>query len=331
MSGDGPTAGSLFSGIGGLDLGLERAGFQLRWQVERDEWCRAILARHWPGVRRHRDARALVGPELEPVDLIAGGFPCQPVSIAGRRRGVDDERWLWPEFARVIRLLRPRYALVENVPGLLTAGGGFGSILGDLAESGYDAEWQCIPASAVGAPHLRWRVFLLAYPERAAIRGDAGGLAGEAGAGAGEGSQRDRFWLDDGAGCPALAHAERKRLPARDGPIPSEPGRAYRRDMAMVEPGRQGRLHTGEGPAGVGVTGPGSRDNPSPGDTGFRVFAGGEIRVSQWWAIEPDVGRVAHGIPRRVDRLRGLGNAVVPQVAEAIGRMILAADPELGR
>src|SRR5439155_9652602 len=96
------------------------------------------------------------------VDVLCGGFPCQPVSFAGRRRGTADERWLWPEFARIIRLLRPRYALMENVPGLLV-GGGMAEVLGDLATCGYDAEWDCIPAAAVGAPHLRYRVFIVAY------------------------------------------------------------------------------------------------------------------------------------------------------------------------
>src|SRR5437868_15209237 len=111
------------------------------------------------------DVRDLTGTELQPVDLIAGGFPCQPVSLAGRRRGSADERWLWPEFARLIRVLRPRYVLVENVPGLLV-GGGMAEVLGDLAALGFDAEWDCISAAHVGAPHLRYRVFIVAHAAR---------------------------------------------------------------------------------------------------------------------------------------------------------------------
>jgi len=157
--------GSFFSGIEGIGLGLERAGMTCRWQVEIDPYCLAVLRKHWPDVPKYGDIRALTGDELEPVDLICGGFPCQPVSLAGRRRGAADERWLWPEFARLLRVLRPRFALLENVPGLL-AGGGMAEVLGDLAALGFDAEWDCIPAAAVGAPHLRYRVFICAYRNR---------------------------------------------------------------------------------------------------------------------------------------------------------------------
>src|SRR5262249_25050190 len=136
-----------------------------RWQVEVDPYCLAVLRKHWPDVPKYGDIRALTGDELEPVDLICGGFPCQPVSLAGRRRGAADERWLWPEFARLLRVLRPRFALLENVPGLL-AGGGMAEGRGDMAALGFDAEWDCIPAAAVGAPHLRYRVFIVAYAQQ---------------------------------------------------------------------------------------------------------------------------------------------------------------------
>lgn len=153
---------SLFTGIGGLDLGLERAGMTIAGQVEIDPWCRSILAKHWPEVPRHDDVRTCVewwGDRA--VDLVCGGFPCQPVSLAGKGLAQADSRWLWPAFADVIRALRPRYALMENVPGLL--GRGLGDVLGDLAELGYDAEWDCLPAAYVGAPHIRNRVWIVAY------------------------------------------------------------------------------------------------------------------------------------------------------------------------
>src|SRR3990167_7192103 len=135
---------------------------EVRWQVENDSFCSKVLAKHWPEVKRYGDIRTLTGEELESVDLICGGFPCQPVSVAGKRRGTEDERWLWPEFARLLRVVRPRYALIENVPGLLGFGG-MSDILRDLAGLRYDAEWSIIPAAAVGAPHLRGRVFIVAY------------------------------------------------------------------------------------------------------------------------------------------------------------------------
>lgn len=171
------TYGSLFAGIGGIDLGLDRAGMRCLWQVEIDEWCRERLADHWPEVPRFGDVASVGAHNLERVDLIAGGFPCQPVSQAGKRRGQDDERWLWPDFARVVRELRPRFVLVENVSGLLTptrvdhADGSvlgwraapISEVVGDLAALGYDAEWTSIRASEVGAPHERLRVYVVAH------------------------------------------------------------------------------------------------------------------------------------------------------------------------
>lgn len=155
------TFGSLFSGIGGIDLGLEREGFECRWMVELADFPRAVLDKRFPGVVKYADAMALDYRLLEPVDLLVGGFPCQPVSIAGKGLAQADPRWLWPTFERAVRELRPRLVLVENVPGLLSRG--MGDVLGGLAGLGYDAEWDRISASDAGAPHLRNRVFILAH------------------------------------------------------------------------------------------------------------------------------------------------------------------------
>ncbi len=264
------TIGSLFSGIGGLDLGLERAGMEVKWQVENDEYCQRVLAKHWPNVKRYGDVRDCGSDNLEHVDLICGGFPCQPVSCAGQRKGTDDERWLWPEFARIIRELRPRWVLAENVPGLLSIDAGriFGTVLRDLAACGYDAEWDCIPAAAVGAPHRRDRVFILAH---AASR-----QSGERGRKFGRNAidKRSEVVADaNGKGCADI----------------------------------QGQCAT------AGTHG--------------SIFAGTDHRKPEGiWSLEPDVGRVADGVPKRVDRLRGLGNAVVPQVAEWIGRRIVDSE-----
>lgn len=156
------TFGSLFSGIGGLDLGLERAGWTCLWQIEKDSYRRAVLANHWPEITQYEDVTKLDFSNLERPALLAGGFPCQPVSTAGKMLAELDDRWLWPHFARAIRTLRPAFVLVENVPGLLVRG--MANVLGDLAGLGYDAEWQMLPAAFVGAPHLRQRIFLVAYP-----------------------------------------------------------------------------------------------------------------------------------------------------------------------
>lgn len=162
------TFGSLFAGIGGFDLGLERAGMRCLWQCELDPYAERVLARHWPDVLRVRDIRDVNASTVPWVHVLAGGFPCQPVSLNGRRRGTDDERWLWPEFARAIRDLRPRYVLVENVPGLYRR---LGVILADLATLGLDAEWHCIPAAAFGAPHRRDRVWIVAHASQQSTNG----------------------------------------------------------------------------------------------------------------------------------------------------------------
>jgi DNA (cytosine-5)-methyltransferase 1 len=273
-----PTFGSLFAGIGGIDLGLERAGWSCRWQVEWDPFCQHVLAHHWPDVPRYGDITAVDWATVEPVDLIAGGFPCQPWSMAGKRRGTEDDRWLWPEFERTIRELGPRYVLVENVPGLLAGRGGMGAVLGGLASLGYDAEWDCIPASAVGAPHRRDRVWIVAHAYRGGrgeVRqpGDGGTLGG---------------WRDDPADAPAT----------EDGSFVAD----------ADQPGSQGHGRLDREWDGAG-------ERPA-GESGGAV--------NDFWRIEPDVGRVAHGVPARVDRLRALGNAVVPQVVEMIGRRLAA-------
>jgi len=265
----------LFSGIGGFSLGLQRAGMRTVAFCEIDPYCRAVLRRHWPDVPVYDDVRTLTAARLmadhslygwgsgrswrsDPsnsrqqqstfqIDVICGGFPCQDISVAGKNAGITGERsGLWSEYARIVGEVRPKYVLVENVAALL--GRGIERVLGDLAALGYDAEWHCIPASAVGAPHRRDRVWIVAHANGQSLRGD--GCSSRCG-----------------------AHvADAGRLPAQ-------------------------RLQ----------------------------FDLGAIGQRDWWLTEPDLGRVAHGVPARVDRLRALGNAVVPQIPELIGRAIMRA------
>ena len=290
---------SLFAGIGGMDLGLERAGMRCVGQVEIDPFCRKVLAKHWPDVPKWSDIRDFDGSGLrEHPDLIYGGFPCQDISNAGKRAGIDGERsGLWSEYARVVRVLRPRYVLVENVAALL--GRGLDRVLGDLAESGYDAEWDCIPASAVGAPHIRDRLFVVAY---------AAGERRNTRPGVARDEERPRGWRrESGPGGEVLADAE-------------SIGGALRR----AEGERPGRLAGGGSlPHPILARLEGHERGVVAHADGWRQRA--DAAGSDWWAAEPDVGRVAHGVPARVDRLRGLGNAVVPQVAEVIGRAIMLA------
>ena len=169
------TFGSLFAGIGGIDLGLERAGMICKWQVEIDPFRRQVLAKHWPDVERFGDVKDVGKHNLAAVDLIAGGFPCQDISTANQNaEGLQGERsGLWSEFARIIGELGPRWVLVENVKRLLSINDGrdFGTVLKDLARCGYDATWQVLRASDVGAFHRRERVFLIANRDSKRIKG----------------------------------------------------------------------------------------------------------------------------------------------------------------
>lgn len=157
------TIGSLFSGVGGLELGLERAGLgPVLWQAEADSFCRGVLAEHWPDAERFIDVRHVKAGRVRVPDIVCGGFPCQDISLAGTGAGLQGKRsGLWGEFARVISELRPRFVVVENVSALRRRG--LGEVLGHLASCGYDATWDCIPASAVGAPHRRDRLFVVAW------------------------------------------------------------------------------------------------------------------------------------------------------------------------
>ncbi len=340
--------GSLFAGIGGFDLGLERAGFEIAWQVEIDPYCRAILERHFPGARRFEDVREIGAGGLAPVDVLCGGFPCQDLSTAGKGAGIDGARsGLWGEFARLVRELGPRYVLVENVPALLTGKGKrwdrapIGRVLGDLAEVGYDAEWACLSAREFGAPHLRKRVWIVAYPDRADRhgpheRGQEGHLAplsrrgGAPGPGgtAAEGDRRAASGDDAGGGAGggqegtgADPYADPRRLPLvseLDGGSATgreaRPRRKHPDRLRDALPDADG----GGRPQGI-LLGAGPGERAGPGD----ALGRGQLAPPHQWAVEPDVGRVADGVPRRVDRLAALGNALVPQIAEWLGRRIL--------
>ena len=301
------TVGSLFAGIGGFDLGFERAGFQIRFQVEIDEYCRKVLEKHWPDVRRYGDIRTVTS--LPYVDVICGGFPCQDISNAGKREGIDGERSsLWGEMLRCIRLVRPRYVVVENVAALL--GRGMGRVLGDLSACGYDAEWDCIPASAVGAPHRRDRVWIVAYAGSPRRQQNTRSTSGNESANEGRAAQNNNQSECHGKGNGAANVADAAR-----------------------------QLFNGSGNAGtsrrIEFTNGGPRILPDARSTGLPITErqaifgarrgqeGRAIAECDWWAAEPDVGRVAHGIPFRVDRLKASGNALVPQIAEWIARRIL--------
>jgi DNA (cytosine-5)-methyltransferase 1 len=234
---------SLFAGIGGFDLGLEMAGMTCVAQVEKNKWCQRVLHKHWPHVPKWEDIYDVRGSELPAAELVVGGFPCQPFSVAGKRQGKRDDRHLWPEFIRIIRETRPTWVLGENVTGIITMA--LDGVLADLEDAGYSCEAFSIPACGVNAKQ-----------------------------------KRDRVWI--------VAHAKSVGV-ERDRPTGEQVSPVQTRPEIL------GRYRSGSGAAE--------------------------------WPPEPGVDRVANGVPRRVDRIRGLGNAVVPQVVAVLGEAILQADP----
>ncbi len=304
--------GSLFSGIGGLEIGigaaLAEAGIPHRvvWQVEREPFPRSILARHWPEADRNViDVCQAGSANLAPVDLICGGFPCQDLSFAGKGAGIAEgtRSGLWYEYRRIVRELRPRFVVVENVAALLSRG--LGIVLGDMAALGYDARWECVRASDVGAPHRRERLFIVAYSDARGWGARGGSLGGEAGE------------HESGHGG----------------------GVAY----AAVMLGSGGHDHAGsggEGPGSVPESGDGHGDGRAASDGRSTQSGMGGIahglpvrldRIPERWPAGPgeaqhewEAPRVAKGIHDRAARLKGLGNAVVPaQGREAMRRLLL--------
>jgi DNA (cytosine-5)-methyltransferase 1 len=164
------TVGSLFSGIGGFDLGLERAGMEVKWQVEIDPFCNKVLAKHWPDVKRYGDIRNVGKDNLESVDLICGGFPCQPFSSAGKQRGEADDRYLWPEMLRVISEVNPTWIIGENVAGIISMA--IDQVLSDLEGLGFETQAVVVPACSLGAIHIRQRVWILAHSKQGRWRPD---------------------------------------------------------------------------------------------------------------------------------------------------------------
>jgi DNA (cytosine-5)-methyltransferase 1 len=269
-----------------FSLGLERTGgFETVAFCEIEPFPRRVLAKHWPGVPIYDDVRTLTGDVLAgdgiSIDVITGGFPCQDISTAGKRAGIVEgsRSGLWSEIIRLAGELRPSYIIVENVAGLLSGpsekrGGWFGRVLGDLAECGYDAEWENIPASALGAPHRRERIWFVAYPSK----------------------------IYD-AKLESIYCSGQNRQPSYDGQVVANPDNFNAQGQQPSISNAQERRRPLARP-------------PRP----LLASIGG------LWKVEPDVGRVAHGVPSRAHRLRALGNAVVPQIPQLIGEAILRAE-----
>jgi len=305
---------SLFSGIGGIDLAAHRAGFETVAFVEKDEFCQAVLRKNFgSGIPIYGDIRAVDAAGFRGVDLISGGFPCQPWSLAGKQRGAEDDRHLWPEMLRVIALARPAFVLAENVPGLI--GLALDDCLSDLEGEGYATRTLVVPACAVGAPHIRSRVFIIARNMADAggerRQQDASRAPSDEGPDERRSAEADHLTAGDGQGC-------------RDGDVADSD---CERQQEWSEPNGE-PLQYEQQASQRHNSGRRSKATPNTHSQQEGRTAIPRQECGQWLS-EPPVGRVANGIPRRVDRLRALGNAVVPQqvfpILEAIARELRAA------
>lgn len=402
----------LFSGIGGFSLGLESTGgFETVQFVEYDKWCQKILAKNFPNVPITGDIKDYEGQRA---DVVTGGFPCQPFSVAGKRKGTDDNRHLWPEMLRVIKASKPRWVIGENVRNLTSIQEGmvFEQVCTDLENEGYEVQSFIIPASAVEAPHQRYRVWIVGYSKhngsqdrcketRGEKRESEQGrmlesertstqqnVADSENRGREQTKRKRGQSLERGSHDSGGLKTERKEVVTDvantqcDGLTPTEKRGSIEKTIRQESQGENRTLDS-QGASGLSETtrnvansesnqeiselrttesehdkrnsrmeSTSSSNRQSVGDTEQDVADSdikrqqeqwGESSVQQneqweaqksrlecenWWSIEPNVGRVAHGIPNRVDRLKGLGNAIVPQIAYQIGLAILEAEKE---
>ena len=379
----------LFSGIGGFSIGLERAGFKTVAFCEIDEYCRLVLKKHWKDIKIYRDVREITKQQLEKdgcelPEIITGGVPCQPFSVAGKQKGTEDNRHLWPEMFRVIQDFSPKWIIIENVRGLINIQDGmvFESMHIDLANEGYETQSFIIPAAGVGAPHRRDRVWIVAHSElnglsssqeresikktiskesqgqnnsfnitgtsslsiskqimensRRTIRGQQSSRNKES---IGSGASQKTEWS---ANSDSLARSSEREKTMANSTESRSFSKSVRNSKGLEkesqrkkERGNQFTIRTTARSSTVANTKSqqslSTHNREKQGEVGDKKQ--GELRGSYsrslWpnnWDIEPDVGRVADGIPGRVHRLKGLGNSIVPQIAEEIGQAIMKAE-----
>ena len=309
----------LCSGIGGFALGFEWAGLSSPVLFcDNELWCRRVLAKHWPHVPVAEDVRELATDARRLVpdcDILTAGYPCQPFSAAGKQRGEEDDRHIWPEIFTIVKAKLPRWCVFENVYGHISLG--LDQVLSDLEGQGYACQAFVVPACAVDAPHRRDRVWIVA---------NADNTGQPASSGRGQ-DDRDKEGHDSGRVCENVGHAQDDR-----------------RDRRATQARREGAPDQSDKPR-LGVRGESSGSSSDVADTNGQRgrsgysrgqdaktarqpprHSGHDARGMETWLPEPPVGRVANGIPRRVDRLKGLGNAIVPQIAQRIGETIKAVD-----
>ena len=380
----------LFSGIGGFSYGLEKLGFKTVAFCEMDKYCKLVLQKHWKGVKIYNDVKEITKERLkadgvELPEILTGGFPCQPFSIAGKQKGTNDDRYLWPEMFRIIKELKPRWVIGENVRGITNIQDGmvFETVCTDLEGEGYEVRAFNIPAAGVGAPHRRERIWIVAHSNDTRNRtpeyetNKDGQKTDERrqeqsqlkSSRHGENVENSRRTLRQGSSIREKNEDETRKEDAdqhqRSSSSP-EPNVANAESIKSREQTqRQGwenstrrsidsrgdsKKRSEDNVANANINGTErnqsedrerSRTQQSSQDVanasaGRRASQktevstrGNGIEHQSWWQSEPDVGRVAHGIPGRVHRLKALGNSIVPQIAEEIGKAIMLAEKEI--
>jgi DNA (cytosine-5)-methyltransferase 1 len=366
----------LFSGLGGFSLGLERTGyFKTIAFCEIDKYCSLILDKHWKGIKIYNDVRKINKEQfdtdgIEYPDIITGGFPCQPFSVAGKQKGTGDDRHLWPEMFRIIKTFKPKFVIGENVKGLINIQDGvvFETVCTDLESEGYEVQAFNIPAAGVGAPHRRERIWILATLGNSELNGSSttkitrsitetsnNNKEGENATREFKGTSKSRNSQD-------VANTESERTRSnnegiRQGISGTNRGQETIGTKEYVENSRrtlqQGTVFQGENENEIrkGNADQSQRSSSSPeydvanssseqshsNDNGQeqrkisqqeQIELGGRSSGTLWpsnWEFEPNVGRVANGIPGRVHRLKGLGNSIIPKIAEEIGKAIIGA------
>ncbi len=324
----------LFSGIGGFSIGLEKVGFNTIAFCEKEDYCRMLLQKHWKGVKIYNDIKECKGKEIKEtygrVDILTGGFPCQPYSVAGKQKGTADDRYLWPEMFRVIKEVQPTFVIAENVRGIINIQDGmvFETVCSDLESEGFEIQTFIIPAAGVGAPHKRERVWVVGYSKH------NGSLTSEIKRGDNKINDRteereDTTFKPERAGRSRdneIMENTRRKLHERSSV------REKNEDEIRKENANKFERSSSESASNVANTK--SEQSISkyyreqPGETSeqeqikSRGSSSWTLREANWLS-EPNVGRVVNGVPGRAHRLRGLGNAIVPKIAEEIGRSIM--------
>lgn len=334
------TVGALFSGIGGMELGLESTGFfETKWFSEIQPYSIQIMEQRFPGAYNIGDIKNVKWNEIEKVDVLTGGFPCQDISNAGKRKGIEGKRsGLWKEYVKSISCIRPKYVIVENVSALRRRG--LDRVLGDLVSLGYDCEWNCIPAANIGANHLRDRIFIIAYPHTDCDRCHTDRRNEKCDEEITEsGSEPEHLY-------PEIPYPTGKRLLNRNN------SGGERQILLEGEKFEKNKPKGQRGECGID-----KNSNDATDEVGYvsDTYHTGNWKLEllrecyhtnrkEIWEIEPDVGRMVDGVPKELDiatrkkmnsiwkaRIEALGNAVVPQCAEYIGYLIISREILLQR